>query len=912
MPAAPFLSTPRRAPRLLRASPTEECGRHVSLPTTAVPSFVVVGPLPSGSVTFLFTDIEGSTQLFRRLGDRYEALLDRHNHLLRSTWDEHRGVEFKSEGDALLVAFASAADAFVAAVDAQDRLRAEAWPEDASVRVRMGLHTGIAYPRDGDYISLALHRAARVVGAGNGGQVLASADAVAAAGRIDGITVRSLGAYRLRDFEGPAVLHEVTSSGDRDHQSPALRAVPADGHNISPSRDTFVGRLDEVQDVASLVEAGRLVTLLGPGGIGKTRLATEFALGVAPKWGDGVWMVDLAAVAASEPIAGVVADTLGVVPGDGSPVDAVVDYLRGRRSLVYLDNCEHVVTSARELARAVLAGCPETALLATSRERLGVGGEHTFAVAPLPLNQDCVDLFVDRARRRDSSLHLDDDDRAVALEICRRLDGLPLAIELAAARANVLTPAEILAGLEGRLASLRRRDDASVERQRTLRALLDWSYDLLDPTERAVFRGLGVFVGSFDIATATAAVGHGEVHLDDVADVIWGLVDKSLVNIERREGSTRYRLLETINAVATEYSAEAGDAAATRTALGEHYFADFPFEDRGTPEWLARMALEQATLVGLVDPLIDNGEVELAHALARVGLDLDYERRPRSALDTLLPLVGPDRPRSRGNARLHGMIARLFVELDDRLRAEEHLAAARGYIEEFGDHDRHGIVLLSSPAVWLALREGSEASLRLAEQELRTDLARPLPADRRAILLVEMGLVSLTQGAATTREYLAEAAVLAEQIGDVVTRMDVLSSLAEIELRDGDTAVAARHQQEAMHLSAELDVRRFTGLALVLAARMAQPAGFDAVAVRLHAAADALFEEVDFKLLPGDRALSDAVLVAARTNLGDAFDAEVSAGRALALADVIAAADEVFELAIVSGTTHLPPLTGAH
>ncbi len=675
--------------------------------------------------------------------------------------------------------------------------------------------------------------------------------------------------------------------------------MPAEGHNLSPPGTRSSVASTRSRTSRSIVEAGRLVTLLGPGGIGKTRLATEFALGVAPKWGDGVWMVDLAAIPAGEPIADAVAETLGIAAGDDSPLDGVVDFLRGRGALLLLDNCEHVLVSRRELARAVLADCPATGLLATSRERLGVAGEHTLAVTPLPLTEDCVDLFVDRAHRRDSTLRLDGDDRTVALAICRRLDGMPLAIELAAARANVLTPAEILASLDDRLASLRRRDDAVAERQRTLKALLDWSYDLLDPTEQAVFRRLAVFVGSFDLATAAAAAGHGEVGADDVTEVVWSLVDKSLVNVERQEGSTRYRLLETISAVAAEYCAGAGDARATRTALGERYLADFPLTESGSPEWRSRMALEQATLVHLIDPLVDSGEVELAHALARLGVDLDLGRAVRDApLRLLLPLVDVASPASQGSARLHAIVARHFAEIEEHQKAEEHLAAARSCIEEFGEYDRHGIVLLSGARCVLGLRDGGAAALRKAEQELRTNLARALPPSVRASVLVDLGLVDQALGAASTREILSEAATIAEQCGDVLTHMYVVNNLAETELRDGETANAARHQRDAMRLSAELDVPLVTGFALVLAARMAQPAGLDAAAVRLHAAADAIFEELDFRLLPDDQTLSDAVLAAARANLGDAFDGEVAAGRALALADVVAAAEVVFEAAM--------------
>ena len=853
--------------------------------------------LPSGSVTFLLTDIEGSTPLLKRLGDRYEALLDRHNQVLREAWADHGGAEFKAEGDALLVAFGSAGAAFEAAVEGQRRLRSESWPPDAPIRVRMGLHTGIAFPRNGDYIALALHQAARVVGAANGGQVLASADAVAAADGTE-LVARRLGAYRLRDFDGPADLFEITAAGDVADRFPVLRAVPAEGHNLSPLRDTFIGRDEDIAELSAVVEPGRLVTLLGPGGIGKTRLTIEFALGAAPAWDDGVWMVDLTALPASQPIDLAVAEALGVVvPADTDARDSVVEHLRGRRVLLILDNCEHVLAGARDVARRVLADCPDTALLTTSRERLGVRGEHTVAVEPLPLTDECVDLFLDRARARDSAFHLDDADRAVMLDICRRLDGMPLGIELAAARANVLSPAEILEGLGRRLASLGRRDDAVTERQRTLRGLIAWSYDLLGAAEQAVFRRLSVFVGSFDMAAAGAAAGHGEIDQDEVAEVVWSLVDRSLVTVERREGSTRYRLLETIGAVASEYSAEAGDDRTTRMALGEHYFTDFPLADCGSPDRRSRLALERMTLANLVAALVDDGQAELAHTLARLAVEPDLDRTaPSIPLRLLVPLVDEAREPSRGSARIHALAARLLAGGGDRLAAERHLAAARRLMEQFGDSDRHGPVVLSGALTMLSLRESSEASMRAAVGALDHDLGRPLPPSVRAGVLVDRALVGQALGDGATRAHLAEAVALAEVAGDQVVRTYALNNLAEEELRDGDVPAAAEHQGEALRLSAELDIPLITGFSLVLAARMAQPAGRDATAVRLHAAADALFEGQDFDLLPDDRALSDAMLESARATLGDGgFAAEVATGRALDLPHLLVAAEEVFD-----------------
>ena len=404
--------------------------------------------LPSGSVTFLLTDIEGSTPLLRRLGDRYLPLLDRHHQILRHVWERYGGVEFKSEGDALLVVFESAAAACEAAVDGQERLAGEPWPADTPIKVRMGIHTGIAYPRHGDYVALALHQAARVVGAANGGQALASATTVAAAGAARGVRFDRLGAFRLRDFDGPAELWSVQAAGGPPGATTAIRAVPADGHNLRRPTDAFVGRRRERAELAELVAPGRVATIVGPGGMGKTRLATELGLAIAPSWPGGVWFVDLTTVPGGRSIGSVVADALGITPKQEDPVADVIEHVGAGRTLLVLDNCEHVVASARSVSTALLAGCPDVGILATSRERLGVPGEQTYLLAPLAGAGEGVELFEERAREHDVSFRLADADRSVVEQICALLDVMPLAIELAAARTTVLTPREILDGLQ--------------------------------------------------------------------------------------------------------------------------------------------------------------------------------------------------------------------------------------------------------------------------------------------------------------------------------------------------------------------------------------------------------------------------------------------------------------------------------
>ena len=628
--------------------------------------------------------------------------------------------------------------------------------------------------------------------------------------------------------------------------------------------------------------------------MGKTRIVTEFALRSARHWDDGVWMVDLAAVRRDQPIAAAVAVALGVGSGDEEPLEAVVDHLRSRRALIILDNCEHVLEDARHVTRRMLTECPTAGVLATSRERLGVPGEHAYVLSPLPLSGDCVDLFLDRARARGASVVVGDDDRSVLLEICRRLDGMPLAIELAAARANVLSAKEILDGIRARPAALGRRDDALVVRQRTLRGLIDWSYRLLDPEEQSVFRRVSVFVGSFGLTTAAAAVEDEEIATEDVADVVWSLVDKSLVHVEQREGATRYRLLETVRSVAAVYHEAAGEAAVTRVRLGAFYLASFPFDTRGNREWRARLAVEHATILELAEQVLADGELELGHALA--GLWFEHavgNSGRRDVARTMTRLLDAHPGESRGLARLHGAVAKLLAEAGHLDAARAHIAQGRRLVEHFGACDRLGRVQLVRAQVQLSLRAATEDELGDVKDEVRSELAQPSPRDVRADNLVDLAAVLSILGESNGTAELREAAVIADELDDHVLRMTILNNLAEQEFRDGDEAIAATHQWEAMCLSAELGVPVITAFGLVLFARMAQPAGLDALAVRLHAAADVLLDDCGFELIPDDRVLSDAMLRAARQQLGSEYEAHCKAGRALPLPEAMAAAEAV-------------------
>jgi predicted ATPase/class 3 adenylate cyclase len=533
--------------------------------------------LPSGEVTFVFTDIEGSTRMLRALGDRYAPMLARHRDLLRAAAAAQGGVEVDNEGDALFIAFADAARALRAALTAQQLLAAEPWSDGTTVRVRIGVHTGEAAPvAGGGYVSLAVHQAARIAAAGHGGQIIFSDATLSAAEDVTFGVLRDLGQHYLKDFDDPVRLWQLTAPGTPaefpplrtgDVRLPFADAAPAGMAGLPTQWTTFVGRERETRDARKALSEGRLVTLLGPGGVGKTRLAAEVATAASVGYEHGGAFVELVPVR-PEFVVQAVAAALGVTGRAGQTLDeSVLEYLATRTALLVLDNCEHVLEAVAELVGRILAGCPRITVLTTSRERLGVPGERLITVPPLAtatteadaMPSEATLLFLDRAQAADPDFA---DDPATVAELCARLDGMPLAIELAAARAGSLGATELLAGLGDQLRLLAGGRSAD-ERHRSLRSVLDWSYSLLGDEERGFLRRLGVFAGGFDLGAAADVAIAGERAA--AADLLGRLADKSLIVRQRGVGSARWRLLETVRTYALDNLAASDDAATTRT-----------------------------------------------------------------------------------------------------------------------------------------------------------------------------------------------------------------------------------------------------------------------------------------------------------------------------------------------------------
>jgi predicted ATPase/class 3 adenylate cyclase len=520
-----------------------------------------VPELPSGTVTFLFTDLEGSTRLWEQHPEAMQGALARHDAILRDAIELHEGCVVKTTGDGVHAVFGDAFDAARAAVDAQLGLAEEPWPKTGPLRVRMGVHSGLAEQRDGDYYGPALNRAARLMSVAHGGQIALSL----VTGELlrdragDEFELVDLGEHRLRDLDRPERVYQLAHPRlQRDF--PTLTSVDSSPGNLPAQVTSFVGREHDVDHVSDLVEQHRLVTLIGVGGVGKTRLALQIAEGLAPQFADGAWLVDLAAAPDDESVPLAIATALAAPLSTGTvSAESVATYLSDREILVVLDNCEHVIDAVGELADLVVQRCRDARLLATSREGLAVAGEHLWPVRPLGLDVEGTDatawapvrLFADRVQAIRPDFEIDSTNVEPVVEICRRLDGLPLAIELAAARARSLTLREISTRLDERFSLLSGGKRRGVARHETLRAAVDWSYDLLDDDERVVLARVAVCAGGFTLDAAERIV-VPEAAADDILDVLDRLVDKSLLVADSSRDVTRYRLLETIRQYALE------------------------------------------------------------------------------------------------------------------------------------------------------------------------------------------------------------------------------------------------------------------------------------------------------------------------------------------------------------------------
>jgi predicted ATPase/class 3 adenylate cyclase len=543
--------------------------------------------LPSGTVTFLFTDVAGSTRLWEEFPDAMPDALARHDEVLRTAIEGYDGYVVKTTGDGFHAAF-SAADAGVsAAIAAQRALGAETWGATGALRVRMGLHTGVASLRDGDYFGSVLNRAARLMGVAHGGQIVCSQATADLARDVlsEGVDFVDLGEHRLRDLTRAERVFQIGAPG-LGSVFARLASVDAFPGNLPFQVSSFIGRGAEVAQTIAALDEARVVTLTGVGGVGKTRLALQVAAEVVPRFAEGAWLVELAAVRDPAGVVDAFLAVFGVTERSGQTrMDALVEFLGTKRLLLVVDNCEHLLDPVADLVDDVTRSCPGTVFLTTSREGLALAGEHILAVpslgTPAPdanldavVASEAVQLFVDRAHATDRAFVLGAENMAAVMQVCRRLDGVPLAIELAAARVSMMSPTELARALDQRFEVLAGGRRGAVKRHQTLRATIDWSYDLLDQAQQRLLARLAVFAGGCTREAVEHICGGAPIEDRTIFHLLGDLVARSLLVAEHAQPDTRYRLLETIREYAEERLVEHHETETLRD-LHAHWYAEY-------------------------------------------------------------------------------------------------------------------------------------------------------------------------------------------------------------------------------------------------------------------------------------------------------------------------------------------------
>ena len=860
-------------------------------------------PEESAATTFLFSDIEGSTRLWEQLPDRMRQALAHHDRIARSAVTEHHGSVVKSTGDGIHAAFDNAADAVHAALQLQLALSDAGTTGGLLLSVRCGLHAGTHQRRDNDFFGSEVNRAARVMSVAHGGQTLLSravADRVAD-GLPSGVTLRDLGRVRLRDLTSPEHVYQLVHPQLRA-DFPPLRSLEATPNNLAQQLNSFVGREREAAEVKAMLAANRLVTLLGMGGIGKSRLSVQLGAEVMDDYADGVWLVELAPLSDPQLVAQAVASVLGVKEEAGRPVvDALVKFVKDRQLLIILDNCEHVVHACAELTKQLLQVGSGLKMLASSRDPLQIAGETAYHVpalsAPQPkkkvtlkeLNQhEAVRLFIDRATAAQPAFKLTEKNASAVADICHRLDGIPLALELAAARARTLSVEAISARLTDRFRLLVTGDQTVLPRQRTLRALIDWSYDLLASNERAVFQRLSVFAGGWTLEAAEAVCADGEVETMDVMDLLSLLVEKSLAVMDA--DGARYRMLETVRQYAQERLREANSE---DTVRARHLTYHLGFAEKVRPSLFGP---EQALWLTSLDNELENflaahAAAEAVQSGAELDLRLVYALRPYwvnrgvPGLGQQLTLEALQRKGAEGRnldrckalfvaGQLHSFMGQ-YGEAEPFM--EESLSIAREL-----DH---------KPTIAAALQMLGMASSALGRLDrARTfceeglNLARTL-GNRREVAAALIALAQLyrVEGSARLAQPLYQQAIdIAQKLGDQQVVAIGLLNLCMVAI-DGD------HSNGVSHMLLEiLEIAAHTGSQPVGQSVLEVCAGLAALlqewhqAARLYGAAEAQATRSGLRRDAADEAFLLPRMKLTREALGDpSFTSSVALGKAL-------------------------------
>jgi predicted ATPase/class 3 adenylate cyclase len=738
--------------------------------------------LPSGTVTLMFTDIEGSTSLLYRLGDHYAAVLEAHRCLVRTVVEQHDGREVDNQGDGFFMVFRRASDAVAAAIELQRALAAQTSLSEAGVRLRIGLHTGEPQSTSAGYVGLDVHRAARLCAAGHGGQVLLS-DATRALVEPTlqlGVGLRDLGEYRLKDIQSPERIFQLVIDGLLD-QFPPLRTLDARPHNLPVQTTTLIGREWEVAEITRLLlrDDVRLLTLTGPGGVGKTRLAVEVARRLAEEEQMAVAFTALAPIADLALVPHAIAGAVGVRERVDRPLlETLAEALRPGRQLLVLDNCEHLVAGCGAVVQALRRACPDLHILATSRAPLEVSGEVTWSVPLLAVSAEAVQLFVDRACLTLTGFGLTDENVEVVAEICRRLEGLPLAIELAAARIRLLPPDAMLARLDRRLRLLVGGPRDLPQRQQTLRDAIAWSCDLLNDAEQMVFQRLGIFAAGFSLEAAETVC----TPASNLLDLLSSLLAKNLLRQERTAGEPRFTMLETIREYAREQLEVSGELAAVRDRCAVFFLALAEEAAQKLLGW------EQLAWLQRLDAELDH--LRAVFGWSRVGeIDADIGLRLAGALVMYWELRGFA---IEGHDWVTALLALPNAAARTVARARA-LYSAAFIVAMRGDFVGQRALAQESTAIFQEAGRLQEAGRALAEQ---------------AIGEVRLGNMVVA------RALLEKSVEIAREHGDQWGLTFALGQLGAIAYHNADLTAARRFREEAAAVARAIGDRHTLGMAL--------------------------------------------------------------------------------------------------
>ena len=864
--------------------------------------------IPTGAITLLFTDIQGSTRLWEAEPDRMAPALRRHDDLLRAEIEVVGGYVFKTVGDAFCAAFWTPDAAVSAALSAQRALQSEPWPTSRPLLVRMGLHTGVCEERGGDYFGPVVNRVARLEAVAHGGQVVLSATTaeLVTGDLADGVRLRDLGLHRLKDLGHPEHVFQLEAPF-LDSSFPPLASLdnPELPNNLPSMVNAFIGRDRELAAVRALMQASRLVTLTGTGGSGKTRLALQTAVELIDTVADGVWYIELAPVTDGGQIAVLVAGVLGLPDQGGPDLGAVVaEALGDQDALILLDNCEHLIEAAAKFCERIIRSCPRVRFLCTSREPLGIDGERVYRVPSLSLpppdadsagelaDSDAVRLFADRARLHDPGFTLDAQSAALVATICRRLDGIPLALELAAARLSSMSLRQVTERLDQRFRLLTGGSRSAMPRQQTLQATVDWSFGLLTSTERETLARLSVFAGGFDLPAAEGVCGAGEPGGTDalaVLDQLGSLVDKSLVLADRTAESVRYRLLETIRQYAAQELLRAGGDEMVQAVSDQHAAHFLMLAETARPSLTGH---GQARWLRRLDPEWDNLRAAFTHLGARrrtedvlrLAVALERFAITRGLIDVLHALrqaiVQPGldlTPLLVDSLVVTSRLISLFCRKDvgELARGKQHAVQALALARELGDIrlETRALSQLASassfehdlPAVRALASQGAALASRLGDMQLLGELlaafasAAPSTQDVRTIRLevldccrksgddllaanelhslygldLHAGLIENAAG------YLHQAVSLAEQLGGELFLYFMRTDLGILLLIQGKPDEAAPLIRRCLLVARRIGVRIDASEVIFGAACTAAWQGDDIRAAGLHGAADA-------------------------------------------------------------------------